>query len=144
MKLVIAFLAPILVISAAAQTAKKKAPAKAPAAKAVAAPKPIEIPRGAVEIAANTFSYTDPAGKKWIYTKSPFGVMRREDTAAVAPQTSTEPDLREVKAFDAGDSVRFEQPSPFGPVKWERKKTELTAGERALWERQQASAGQQD
>ena len=37
-----------------------------------------------------------------------------------------------MKAFDEGDKVRFEKPSPFGPVKWEKNKSDLTDDERNL------------
>ena len=39
-------------------------------------------------------------------------------------------------ATDAGDSVHFEKPSPFGTVKWDKKKTELDSNEQSIWNRQ--------
>src|SRR4051812_42658113 len=41
--------------------------------------KPLTVPPGAVEHETGRFYYTDPQGKKWIYTKTPFGVSRMED-----------------------------------------------------------------
>jgi hypothetical protein len=32
---------------------------------------------------------------------------------------------------DLGDSVQFQRPTPFGPQKWVRKKSELTDDEKA-------------
>jgi hypothetical protein len=34
--------------------------------------------------------------------------------------------------------VKFERPGPFGTYKWEKKKTDLDAGEKAAWEREKA------
>ena len=110
--------------------------------KQTAAPPPqtVTIPKGAV---ANpdglTYTWTDQAGKKWIYTKTPFGVMRSSQTdEAAEPRV----DMNSTKAIDKGDSVRFERPSPFGTVSWEKKKTELTADEQKLFDAQNAKTEQ--
>jgi hypothetical protein len=125
--------------SAAAATGKAatKAPAKT-TAKAAAAPQPITIPKDAVPSGNNTFSWTDPAGKKWTYAQTPFGVIRSEADPATKPAPQP---LAGTKAFDEGDKVRFEQPSPFGAIKWEKKKTELTEDERNLLSSQSSAAG---
>jgi hypothetical protein len=50
-----------------------------------------------------------------------------------------------VKVTEDGDSVKFERPGPFGIYKWEKKKTDLDAGEKAAWEREKAkTAPKQD
>jgi hypothetical protein len=50
-----------------------------------------------------------------------------------------------VKITESGDSLKFERPGPFGMYKWETKKTDLDAGEKAAWEREKAKqAGKQD
>jgi hypothetical protein len=98
-------------------------------------PQPVTIPADATANADGTFSWTDKDGKKWIFVKTPFGVMRSEVTPAPAASAS----LTGVKAFDEGDKVRFEQPSPFGVIRWEKKKTEMTDEERDLVTRQAAS-----
>jgi hypothetical protein len=108
---------------------KKAAPAKA--AKPAKAPESIQIPAGAVETAPNTFAYTDSQGKKWIYRKTPFGVVRMDEKDYNAPPASV-PEQKPVKvtAVERGDTVHFERPGPFGVYKWDRKKSELTDEER--------------
>ena len=105
--------------------------AKTAAKKSTAAPQPPAIPADAVLNADGTYSWKDPQGKNWTLVKTPFGVMRNE--TATAPSTTTNAtSLVGVKAFDEGDKVRFERPTPFGSMKWEKKKTELTDDERSL------------
>jgi len=96
---------------------------------------PLTIPGDAVANADGTYSWTDKQGKKWTYAKTPFGVMRSE----VMPPPATSASLSGVKAFDEGDRIRFEKQSPFGIIKWEKKKTELSDEERDLVTRQAAS-----
>lgn len=122
----------LLSVSLSAQTAKttKKTQA-APAA--TTAPAEVVIPKGAVEQSDGNFHYTDAKGKKWLYRKTPFGISKVEDKAV--PVAPTEEDKLTV-ATDAGDSVHFEKPSPFGPVKWDKKKTELDSNEQSIWNRQ--------
>lgn len=64
--------------------------------------------------------------------KTPFGVSRADGKSVKAPEKSQPPSG--VKVVEAGDSLRFEQPSPFGPRKWTRKKSELTEMEKDAWE----------
>jgi hypothetical protein len=144
MRLLIVLLLPAMMVCTAQQTktTAKKAPAKSAktAAKPKATvPKPLEIPAGAVEYEPYNYRFTDKSGKTWIYSKTPFGVVRRPE---ITEQPVATDQSKEVKAWDAGDSVRFERSSPFGPVKWERKKTELTDTEKTIWEREQAQAAQ--
>src|SRR5215472_1736629 len=112
--------------------AKKVNPTPPPAA--AKTPK-LTIPAGAVETAPYTYAYTDPQGRKWIYHKTPFGVSRVEDRAvATTDKQKADQDkarlIEMTRAADDGDSVRFERPTPFGPMKWSRKKTELNEIER--------------
>jgi hypothetical protein len=126
--------------SLAAQASASTGPtAPKPAKKATAAskattPQPVTIPADATANADGTFSWTDKQGKQWTFVKTPFGVMRSE----VTPAPATSASLTGVKAFDEGDKIRFEQPSPFGVIKWEKKKTEMTDEERDLVTRQAA------
>lgn len=106
---------------ALAMAADPKPPAAAP--KAVV--KPTSIPAAAVETGPGMYRFTDAAGVHWLLRKTPFGVAAVEEKSA---------DL--VKATDAGDSVRFDQASPFGSHSWTRRKTELNESEREIWERQ--------
>ncbi len=106
---------------------------KKPAKKPVNQPAPITIPAGAVETEDGSFRYTDAQGKKWLYRNTPFGVSRVEDKPKVetAPQEDTL-----TKATVNGDTVYFEKPSPFGVVKWQKKKSELDAQEQRIVDRQ--------
>jgi len=99
------------------------------------APKRLAVPQGAVATSPSTYSYTDADGKKWIYHTSPFGVTREPEGA---PPRFTR-DFSNVKASEQGDSIHFERPTPFGPFRWQTKKSELNEMERTVWEREQAS-----
>ena len=110
----------------------KKADAPAPAATKVAG-----VPAGAVETEPGVYHFTDHDGKNWIYRKSPFGVVRLEDKATSPDKNDRT--LQEIKATEDGDSIRFERQTPFGPSRWQKKKTELNETEKAVWERQQQS-----
>jgi len=99
------------------------------------APQRLTVPQGAVATSPSTFRYIDSEGKKWIYHTSPFGVTREPEGA---PQRFVR-DYSNVKATEQGDSIRFERPTPFGPFRWQTKKSELNEMERTVWEREQAS-----
>jgi len=135
---ILALLTLALTVSVSAQTARKKKvadPATAPAPAARQAPPDVTIPKGAVEQADGNFHYTDPQGKKWLYRKTPFGVAKSEDKPTPASLAPPQQDTLTI-ATDAGDSVHFEKPSPFGTVKWDKKKTDLDANEQSVWNRQ--------
>ncbi|MEO7142519.1 MAG: hypothetical protein ABI165_03360 [Bryobacteraceae bacterium] len=111
-------------------------PGAAPAAKADAA-RPATLPDGAKEVAPYTYKWTDRQGKKWVYRQTPFGFSRQEDKPA--PATAPEPAAagRQTIVVEDGDVVHFERATPFGSAKWTKPKSELTADEKALLERQQ-------
>lgn len=115
-------------LAAAQTTEKKKAAAPAPAA--------ITIPKDAT---ANpdgvSYTWTDKAGKKWIFAKTPFGIMK---SAAPAEQPTDTAANSGVKVTDNGDTVSFEKPSPFGAMKWVKKKSDLTDDERRMLDGQNA------
>ena len=146
MKTIIVLLFPALAVWAAGQAAptparktakaSTKAPAKA-STKAVPT-KPLQIPAGAVETEPGFFRYTDPQGKPWTYRQTPFGVARWEDKPGVDSKSA--PFQNNTKAFEEGDSVRFERTTPFGVSKWVKKKSELDDQERSIWERDKAPA----
>jgi hypothetical protein len=104
----------------APKAAAKASPAAPTAPKVTDASKPMPIPAEAVLGADGDYHYTDPQGKQWIYRKTPFGVTR-------------------IKATEDGDTVRFERQGPFGLWKWEKKKSELDATEKAALANSQAS-----
>jgi hypothetical protein len=101
----------------------------------------ITIPAGAVEVEPYIYCYTDATGKKWIYRKTPFGVMRLEDKPLSADAAGKLQDERtrlieSTTAIEEGDAIRFERAWPFGSTRWQRKKTELNDVERAVWNRE--------
>jgi hypothetical protein len=97
------------------------------------------VPAGAVQTAAGTWNYADAQGHKWIYRQTPFGVAKLEDKPDPQAAANLAKEASYLKAVDAGDSVRFERPSPFGTYRWERAKTELSAVEQAAWDRDRAT-----
>ena len=138
MKLILMMIAGALLLCATDPQTAKKTTAPAPAKQI----KPVEIPKGAVETEPGTFSYTDPAGKKWIYRKTPWGVARVEDKpadAAAAAQPVADA-TASIKVTEEGDTIHFERPGPFGAYKWQKKVSELDETERAALERSRANA----
>ena len=110
------------------------------------APQTVTIPKDAVKNANGSYTYTDKDGKKWLYRQSPFGVIKSEihddaDTPKPArPAASAASAPAATKAVDKGDTVQFERSSPFGTVKWEKKKSELTDEERRIVDEQKPDA----
>jgi hypothetical protein len=97
-----------------------------------------------VQFEPGSYHYTDAKGKKWILRPTPFGIAKIEDTGVPAKKYEDH-SLDDSKITEDGDSVKFERPGPFGTYKWEKKKTDLDAGEKAAWEREKAKkTGTQD
>ena len=122
----------------AADSKTAKAPKPAPSKAAERKAPEITLPSEAVEIAPYTYRYTDNQGKKWIYRKTPFGVVRSEDRPVSAQDIQKAQDqtarlVESTNAVEDGDSVRFERVLPFGKTQWTRKKSELNEMERAVW-----------
>ncbi len=123
---------------AASVTGQQQAPAKKPVATIQG------IPAGAVKIDENTYRLPDKDGKVWLFRRNPFGVSKVEEKEAakigiVLPVPETP-----ATATDLGDAYRFERPGPFGAKIWTRKKSELTAEERAITEKSiRPASGQQ-
>ena len=112
--------------------------AKNAKAKKIPAPPPAEmtLPAGAKQVEPGTYTFTDAQGKKWIYRQTPFGLARAEDKPVkIVPA----PKDVVITATEAGDVIRFEKPGPFGPYRWEKKKSDLKDDERAAWERSRDS-----
>ncbi len=72
----------------------------------------------------------DAQGIVWTYRATPFGVARYQEQTEQAAFVDDG-----TRATDAGDTVRFVRPGPFGTYRWERKKSDLSPSERAIWER---------
>ncbi len=112
---------------------------------APAAVKPVTIPDDAVKTGDNTYSKTDAQGKTWIYTKTPFGIAKAEQTSDTQKQAAAiVPAAPTLTAVEDGDKIRFSKPSPFGVQSWTRSKTNLTDEERAAWERQQQASAKRE
>jgi hypothetical protein len=139
-------------LSAAALSAQtgdtNPAPAPAPAKKTAKAAttkkattptaQPLTIPSDAVAKPDGSYAYTDKAGKKWTYNKTPFGISRIQDLGEGTPDAFvTTPKEQLIQATDAGDTVKFQRQTPFGVTKWEKKKSELNDEERRVLEAQQ-------
>lgn len=117
--------------------------APAPQAKTVAKPsRPVETlpPPGAVQVSERTWRWTDAKGKAWLFTKTPFGWNKREDTkeeeAVESPAKAANeaaPELR-VEGVE-NDVVTFSRQMPFGRSHWTRKMAELTDDERTAYEK---------
>ena len=144
MKLLIALCFTAALFAADDPKAKKDDSTKA---KTEAAEKPLtEIPASAVEFEPGSYHYTDAKGKKWILRPTPFGIAKIEDTGVpLRNKRDQDHGMDGVKVTENGDSVKFERPGPFGVYKWEKKKTDLDAGEKAAWEREKTkTATKQD
>src|SRR5262245_38354163 len=111
-----------MAVFAEKQASSEKTPAQNERASKAAPNTTTELPKGAVEISAGVYKFTDSSGKTWIYRKTPFGL-------------SKSPETPDVNAFEDGENVRFERLTPFGVSKWTRKKTELTKEEQEIWDR---------
>ncbi len=105
----------------------------------------IVIPAGALQVTPNVYKHTDAAGTTWIYRKTPFGIVKMKETIDADPEPSGNPfsDKKSasskssaaiVTAVEEGDNVRFERSTPFGPTRWSRKKSELSADEKEMLE----------
>jgi hypothetical protein len=105
---------------------------------------PNVIPKDAVANPDGTYSYTDKAGKKWLYGNTPFGISKVEDMRGRDQGFVTTPPEQLVKTADNGETVKFEQQTPFGVKKWEKKKSELNDEERRIYEKQHPQPPQQE
>jgi glucose/arabinose dehydrogenase len=113
-----------------ANTKKKRS--KSAAVKKPAGPvaQTLTLPADATQNPDGTYSYTDKEGKKWIYSKTPFGVMRSLDGGNSTAPTPAGQSWN--KVTENGETVTFERETPFGPIRMEKKKSELTDEERGM------------
>ncbi len=139
--------ATLVAVPAFCQTAPAPAPVRKPVAKTATkttakpapATTPLVIPKDATPNPDGTYSWADKAGKKWIFSKTPFGISRVEDTGERTTLASA-PAGDAVKATVAGEKVLFERQSPFGTSKWEKNKADLTDEDRAILAAQPTTA----
>ncbi len=122
---------------------------RAAAAKPKPAARPRGVPAGAKQVEPGIWEVQDPGGKGKRYRETPWGVMPiaqdGEGAAAHALSGRSAKDdgafgLRSaadsgIRVSEAGDLLRFEKDTPFGPRRWTKKKTELNDVERQVWEK---------
>ena len=121
----------------AAQAPATSGSTRRPLAKkgAAAVPQVTTIPKDAVANPDGTYAWTDKDGTKWIYSKTPFSVLKTK--ISDAPAMTTLP--ANMKVFDEGAKVRFAVPTPFGLTSFEKQKSDLSDEERKLLESQTAA-----
>ena len=124
----------------AAQDPAKPTSPPPPAKQTKKPPAVTAIPKGAVQTAPGFYRWTDKDGKVWTYRRTPFGVSRwPEDSVDMGQEVVDKQNAASGRttAVEQGDSIRFEQATPFGKRSWVRKKTELNETERKIWDLQQ-------
>jgi len=127
--------------AASKTTPPKAAPAARQTKKATALPP--GVPKDAVETTPGFYRWTDKAGKAWTYRLSPFGVTRWPAESVDVAHEQARKDragTAQISAVEQGDSIRFEQVTPFGKHTWIRKKSELTESEQRIWAEQQKNS----
>jgi hypothetical protein len=124
-----------LAVALGAQTQPaKSAPTKPPATRP-ADPAPATPPADAKQIDASTFHWKDAKGEVWVYKKTPFGWSKMREKELSSYQRPDEKPAP-IEVVDVrGESVTFEKPTPFGPSRWTKKKSDLSADERSAMER---------
>lgn len=97
------------------------------------------IPAEAKEVTPGVYRFVDKNGKSWLFRRTPFGVMKTEETkearAALEAKAKDVPEKPDMQAVEEGDMVRFTRWTPFGVNSWTKKKTELSAAEKEALER---------
>ncbi|MGH9673518.1 MAG: hypothetical protein ACRD44_10085 [Bryobacteraceae bacterium] len=105
-----------------------------PAPKATVRKAETEVPAGAKHIGPNRYRYVDPKGIAWIYTRTPFGLSKHEETPEEKAEPAAEaPDPR-LTIEEDGDKLHFRRKTVFGESKWTKKKSELTDDEKSAWD----------
>lgn len=122
-----------LLLAAAIPLLAAAADKKKPAGSPEPPPSATVVPKEAKQLEPYTWRYTDRQGQNWIYRKTPFGLIRYPEPPADPKRAEVIPEG--MTAVEEGESVRFERRTPFGMHRWTRRKTELTALEQQVWER---------
>ena len=126
----------------AADDATKTTPPPAPK-QVKKTPASTGIPKDAVPTTPGFYRWTDKNGKVWTYRQTPFGVTRWPADSVDAAQGVADKRTavgERTTAVEQGDSIRFEQATPFGKRTWVRKKTELNETEQRIWDLQKKSS----
>lgn len=109
----------------------------APAAKAQAAA--LELPSAAKPAGTNQWTYTDEKGQDWIYKRTPFGLTRVPKPGSPLAQAQGQGALPSrlhegISVREEGDTIHFARTGPFGPMKWSKKRDELSEAEQKALE----------
>lgn len=109
---------------------------------------PSGIPADSKYVEVGTWRHVDAQGKAWLYKKTPFGVMKNPEGAQEArdkraAEVAPDPTVL-IKVQEEDDTLKFSRPGPFGVYTWKKKKTDLSADEKKVWERTQAAKGKQE
>ncbi|HSM79588.1 MAG TPA: hypothetical protein VLT57_18245 [Bryobacteraceae bacterium] len=91
-----------------------------------------EIPKGATQVDATSWRWTDAKGTAWIYRKTPFGFSRYREEDEKQRAMTQRAEVNPPKVTDAGDSYQFERTTPFGVQSWKKKKDSLTDSEKNM------------
>jgi hypothetical protein len=102
------------------------------------------VPKDAKLVGRNRWEWTDKAGKKWIYVRSPFGITTTEAaTVAATEKVAEEKKEARVEGIvvlgETEKEVKFTRPGPFGNYTWSKKKSDLEDYEREALRRKQAA-----
>jgi hypothetical protein len=133
----------LMLLAAAVFAAAEKRPAPKPAKPrpATAAPT-VTIPKDAVQVDANTYTYNDAEGKKWIYRRTPFGISKAQERPPSAEEAAQAAKvIAATSAVERGDQIEFSRPGTFGVYRWQRRKSDLNDMEKAVWDRELRKAG---
>ena len=126
-----------------AQDAAKTTSPPPPAKQTKKPPAVTAIPKDAVETTPGFYRWTDKDGKVWTYRRTPFGVTRWPAESVNMGQEAADKQNAaggRTTAVEAGDSIRFEQATPFGKRTWVRKKTALNETEQKVWDLQRKNS----
>lgn len=103
------------------------------AAKRVPAAAGTELPADAVKMQEGVYKAKDAKGKTWIYSRTPFGWTKTEESSfKEAARASEVPSIRAIGV--EGDKVKFERDSPFGKSVWTKPISDLAPDEKAAYE----------
>jgi hypothetical protein len=121
---------------AAALALSAETPAPKKTAAAPAAAKALELPANAKPNGVNQWTHTDDQGQEWIYKRTPFGLTRLPKPGSALAnaqgQNAMPSRLHEgISVREDGDTVHFSRVGPFGPMKWSKKRDELSEAEQA-------------
>ncbi|MFN7648659.1 MAG: hypothetical protein ACK5UT_14215 [Acidobacteriota bacterium] len=102
---------------------------------------PAGVPANATMVDEITWRAVDAQGKPWMYKVTPFGLMKSAELTVTEQQKrdGVSDPLEGMSVKEEGGLLKFSRTGPFGVSNWTKKKTDLDAEEKAVWERSQAA-----